>query len=294
MTMKPIAALTILLSLLWAVALTSCSSHKQSIASRPQYDQIQAVLDSICNEGYNLFVADRVNWVASDSAVEHCGMERIGGNIIWQPTDSTWRAVFLDKEQENCIFELNYNVNRNEHAITYITRPINETERKQQQLKSTMWANVMERYGDSLHYYSDYGRPNFDLVRIGANTLRLYVLQGVERPNIIPFGNDVSIDFDNNGNVKAFRRYHKSFIPIPTVDEEGNGTTTNYHSHLKDNPYITPTDICNFLLYRGELQQTNVLSTALNGVIIYDASNNKACFLSLKALKKITKHQHRH
>ena len=59
-----------------------------------------------------------------------------------------------------------------------------------------MWDNAMKNYGDSLHYSSDYGRPNIDFVRIDANTIRLYFLQGVERPNIVPFGNDYSIDFD--------------------------------------------------------------------------------------------------
>ena len=72
-----------------------------------------------------------------------------------------------------------------------------------------------------------------------------------------------------------------------TVDEKGEKVAAIYHSHLKDNPYITPTDICNFLLYRGELEQVYILSTALDGYIIYNANGNSAVFLSHEVMDKI-------
>ena len=54
---------------------------------------------------------------------------------------------------------------------------------------------------------------------------------------------------------------------------------TALHSHLKDNPYITPTDICNFLLYHGNMKETAVLSTALGGYIFYSAETHTATFV---------------
>ena len=144
-----------------------------------------------------------------------------------------------------------------------------------------MLKNAIELYGDSLRYNPDYGRPNFDFVRIDANTTRMYMLQGVERSGIIPFGNDFSFDFDNDGNIKAFRRYHQSFIPVPNDGEMA------FHSHLKDNPYITPTDICNFLLYHGNMKETAVLSTALGGYIFYSTETHTATFVhDIKDWKK--------
>lgn len=289
--MKKFLSLAIVFAVICSIGMTSCSSNKHTVKmKRPKPEQIQAVLDSICNEGYNLFIAERVNWVSSDSAFGHYDADRFGSNIIWQPTDTTWRVVFFDAEMENCIFEYTYDILSNKQSISYDSRPITETERRQWEMKAIMWENALNRYGDSLHYNSSYGRPNFDFVRIDANTIRLYILQGVERPNVIPFGNDFSIDFDNNGTALVFRRYHRSFLPMPTVDKNGESIATTYHSHLKDNPYITPTDICNFLLYRGKMKQTFVLSTALDGYIIYNAENNSAIFLTKEAMDRINNH----
>jgi hypothetical protein len=187
----------------------------------------------------------------------------------------------MDKEQKNCIFEFRYDLNSKEQTVSYDSRPISENERGILEKKNLMLKNAIEQYGDSLHYNPDYGRPNFDFVRIDANTTRMYMLQGVERSGIIPFGNDFSFDFDNDCNVKAFRRYHRSFIPISNEGE------TAFHSHLKDNPYITPTDICNFLLYHGNMKETAVLSTALDGYIFYNAETHTATFVhEIKDKKK--------
>lgn len=285
---KTLLTVAIIASAMSMAGMASCASHKHAASTQlPQPETIQAALDSICREGYNLFLAERVNWVATDSALERYSQDRVGGNIIWQPNSSTWSAVFFDTEHKNCLFELIYDIRTGKTTCYYELRPVSEQEHAQWDLKATMFDNAIEDYGDSLWYNADYGRPNVDFVRIDANTIRMYILLGVERPNIIPFGNDCSIDFDNKGNTKAFRRYHHSFIPIPTVDEEGNPISTVYHSHLSDNPYITPTDICNFLLYGGGMEQTYVLSTALDGYIIYNSKTNSAVFLSREAMDKI-------
>ena len=242
---------------------------------------ITDALDSICTEGYNLYVAEYVNWVSSDSLLAHYSVDEIGNNFIWQPTNDTWCVIFMDREQKNCIFEYRYDMSSQEQTVSYDSRPISEIERGILEKKNLMFKNAIEQYGDSLRYDPDYGRPNFDFVRIDTNTTRMYMLQGVERSGIIPFGNDCSIDFDNDCNIKAFRRYHRSFIPISNEGE------TAFHSHLKDNPYITPTDICNFLLYHGNMKETAVLSTALGGYIFYSAETHTATFFhDMKDRKK--------
>lgn len=289
--MKKLKILAITASVISIAILASCSTRKLATGgSRPRPETIQAALDSICNEGYNLFIAERINWMATDSVIEHNDIERVGGNVIWQPDINTWCAIFFDREHKNCIFELTYNSVTHEADFSYTTRPVGEADQALWEWKSLMVDNAVKNYGDSLRYNSDYGRPNIDIVRIDANTVRMYILQGVERPNVIPFGNDYSIDFDNNGNAKTFRRYHRTFLPIPTVDEDDAKVSTIYHSHLKDNPYITPTDICNFLLYGDGMKQTWVLSTALDGYIIYKADGNTAVFLTRDAMEKISKH----
>ena len=258
-------------------SMASCYTYKKTPC------KLVITLDGNCKEGYNLYVAEHINWVSSDSVLAHYSVDDIGGKIIWQPTNDTWNVVFMDKEQKNCIYDFRYDIKSEEQTISYVPRPITEKERGILEKQNLMFKNAIEQYGDSMRYDPDYGRPNFDFVRIDDKTTRMYMLQGVERTGIIPFGNDLSIDFDNECNITAFRRYHHSFIPISNEGEAA------FHSHLKDNPYITPTDVCNFLLYHGKMKQTYILSTALGGYIVYDAERKHSTYLSKSAMKKISK-----
>jgi hypothetical protein len=247
---------------------------------------IQTINDSICAEGAVLYTAERLNWVSTDSVLARYRHEDLGGNLIWQPTASTWSAIFYDKNKEDCIFELKLNAMSGANSLSYDIRPLTEDEQVQIKLKHTMINNALEKYGDQIKYNDKIGNPNFDFVRINDNLIRLYILQGTVQTNIIPFGNDYSIDFDNSGNPLCFRKYHQSLIAIKTVDDEGKKIVSVAHSHLADNPYITPTDVCNFLLYRGELEDSYILSTALNGYIIHHAKNNTTEFTSAEIIGK--------
>ena len=273
------------MSLLMKIAKAFALSTMLSISFCPSYGQptlemiqkagvISDALDSICIEGYNLYTAEYVNWVSTDSLLAHFRVEEIGRSIIWQPTSDTWCVVFTDRAVEKCLFEFRYDLENKEQTISLDSRPITEEERGMLEKKNLMLKNALEQYGDSLRYNPNYGRPNFDFVRIDANTTRMYILQGVERTGIIPFGNDFSFDFDNECNIKAFRRYHNSFIPIDFSQKEGTIHKCT-HSHLKDNPYITPTDVATFLLYGHDLYGMNtfsVYSTALCCYFTYNAT----------------------
>ena len=247
---------------------------------------IQAINDSICTEGAVLYTAERLNWVSTDSVFTRYRHEDLGGNLIWQPTVSTWSAIFYDKDNKNCVFEIKLDTKSGANSLSYDIRPLTAEEQAQIKLKDTMLDNGLKKYGDQIKYNDKIGNPNFDFVRINDNLIRLYVLQGTVQPNTIPFGNDYSIDFDNNGNPLCFRKYHQSLIAVNTVDDEGNKVVSVVHSHLADNPYITPTDVCNFLLYRGELEDSYILSTALGGYIIHHAATNTTEFKPAEIIGK--------
>ena len=245
---------------------------------------IQTINDSICAEGAVLYTAERLNWVATDSVFARYRHEDLGGNLIWQPTASTWSAIFYDKDNKNCVFEIKLDTKSGANSLSYDIRPLAEEEQVQIKLKDTMLDNGLKKYGDQIKYNDKIGNPNFDFVRINDNLIRLYVLQGTVQPNTIPFGNDCSIDFDNSGNPLCFRKYHQSLIAIKT--DEIDKAISVVHSHLADNPYITPTDVCNFLLYRGELDDSYILSTALGGYIIHHAANNTTEFKPAEMIGK--------
>ena len=273
---------------------SSCSTARKGVSElqRPTPEKLQSILDSICSEGYNLYCAERANWIASDSAVYNIGFDRIGGTARWQTSNNTWHISFFDTTLQYCLMEALFEPAGEKLTCSYPQRSISEAEKDIMNLQNRMFQNAIAKYGDSIQIANrDFGNPNFDFIKIDDQTMRMYMLQGTNKNNVIPFGLDYSFDFDFNGNVTAFRRYHQSLIPIATKTDDGS-TQTAIHSHLKNNPYITPTDICNFLLYRTpDMKQTWVLSTALNGYIIYDAPSNSAVFVSIEAMNKIRQNE---
>ena len=112
--------------------------------------EIQAKNDSVCVEGYNLFIAERINWMATDSVLSRYSQEELGGNVIWQPTDSTWNAIFIDKEIKNCIYEMQYNKNDKRFKMSYDKRPITEVELAKLSVKNVMLENLVKKCGNKI------------------------------------------------------------------------------------------------------------------------------------------------
>ena len=262
--------------------LFSCSTTRNSakisgLDRLPPTSELFTTLDSIVNEGWQLYFSERVNWIASDLVLEKFYMDAIGGSVTWKPNDSVWSAVFYDKDAKNCIFEYRYNFVSNQEESIDVTRPISSLEQTEINRKNRMIEQAVDKYADSLYFANQsFGSPNIDIVRINSKLTRLYFLQGTVKPDVIPFGNDYSIDFDENLKPVAFRKYHRSLIAMQTKTEDGGKVKTIMHSHLKDNPFITPTDICNFLLYRPEdLDVFFVYSTAYKCKFAYYLSLNQ-------------------
>ena len=169
------------------------------------------------------------------------------------------------------MFECRLNLNTGEIEPFNLVRGLSpkELERAERQVA------LLEKIGelDGIASIPEAGNLNADVVEISPTLTRVYLLQGTNKSKLIPFGNDYSFDFDAAGNMLARRKYHSSFIPIDFSGKEGNIRKCT-HSHLTDNPYITPTDIATFLLYGHDLygmKTFSIYSTAFNCYFTYNA-----------------------
>ena len=252
--------------------------------SLPPQDELSQIFDSIIQEGYSLYFSEQANWVATDLVSEKYDMEKIGGSISWQPNDTVWHVVFFDTDNENSMLECHFHINSNIIVTIDSVRPITNQEKELLQRKETMIYEAITKYGKEMTFApQSFGNPNIDIVRINDKLTRIYFLQGTIKQNIIPFGNDYSVDFDENLTPIAFRRYHRSLIDVPTITDKGEEVKLTYHSHLPDNPYITPTDICNFLLYSPEsMKEFRVLSTAYGYRFIFNKDQRQIVFENIR------------
>lgn len=232
---------------------------------------INAINDSIVDEGYNLYLHDKLNWALSDYYKQMCSSKTASLSVVGILNDSLMSGIMIDVDQLKCVFECRLNLNTGELEPINMVRGLSRMELARAERQVTLLEKIGEI--DGISNVKEAGNLNIDVVEMGNNLTRLYLIQGTNKSKLIPFGNDYSFDFDDNCNLIARRKYHNSFIPIDFAQKQGNIRKCT-HSHLADNPYITPTDVATFLLYGHDLygmSTFSVYSTALGCYFTYNA-----------------------
>lgn len=238
---------------------------------RPAMHEIDAINDSVIEEGNTLYLHDKLNWVMSDAYKQLCSSKTASLSVVGELNDSLLSGIMIDVDQMKCVFECRLNLNTGEIEPFDLVRGLTPKEiaRAEQQIDLLDKVSSLDGIGN----VAEAGNLNADVVEINKHLTRVYLLQGTNRSKLIPFGNDYSFDFDANGTLIARRKYHRTFIPIDFSGKEGNIRKCT-HSHVADNPYITPTDIATFLLYGHDLygmKTFSVYSPALKCYFTYNA-----------------------
>lgn len=245
-----------------------------SLAQRPAMHVINAVNDSVIDEGNTLYLHDKLNWVMSDAYKQMCSSKTASLSVVGQLNDTLLSGIMIDVDQMKCVFECRLNLNTGDFEPFDLVRGLTPKEIVRAERQLTLLEKVSDL--DGIYNVMEAGNLNADVVEINPNLTRVYLLQGTDKSKLIPFGNDYSFDFDATGNLLARRKYHNSFIPIDFSGKEGNIRKCT-HSHLDDNPYITPTDIATFLLYGHDLygmKTFSIYSKAFNCYFTYNADND--------------------
>ena len=246
--MKQLLSLVLLLPML-------CVAQPDWIADSklPSRDELATINDSILQEGLRLYTYEKLSWMASDLLAEHAlvDLSSIRGSAVQM--DDNGKLTHFYCRQDSVVFSCTLDLYDFSLSWDNTVRPMTEDDRDAVHFRSEMINRIIETYGDSIYTIQD-GSINIDLIWLGTDNLRAYLLQGTTLNGVIPFGNDYYVDIDRDGNLIEFHRFHHSYIPID-IRQAGENTQVLevIHSHTVDNPFFTPTDICNALLYAHDL-----------------------------------------
>ncbi|MBQ3362515.1 MAG: hypothetical protein IJG42_00990 [Muribaculaceae bacterium] len=246
--MKQLLSLILLLPML-------CVAQPDWIADSklPSRDELATINDSILQEGLRLYTYEKLSWMASDLLAEHATVDlsSIRGSAV--QLDDNGKLTHFYCRQDSVVFSCTIDLNDFTLSWDNTVRPMTEDDRDAVHFRSEMINRIIETYGDSIYTIQD-GSINIDLIWLGTDNLRAYLLQGTTLNGVIPFGNDYYVDIDRDGNLIEFHRFHHSYIPID-IRQAGENTQVLevIHSHTVDNPFFTPTDICTALLYAHDL-----------------------------------------
>ena len=246
--MKQLLSLILLLPML-------CVAQPDWIADSklPSRDELATINDSILQEGLRLYTYEKLSWMASDLLAEHATVDlsSIRGSAV--QLDDNGKLTHFYCRQDSVVFSCTIDLNDFTLSWDNTVRPMTEDDRDAVHFRSDIINRIIETYGDSIYTIQD-GSINIDLIWLGTDNLRAYLLQGTTLNGVIPFGNDYYVDIDRDGNLIEFHRFHHSYIPID-IRQAGENTQVLevMHSHTVDNPFFTPTDICTALLYAHDL-----------------------------------------
>ena len=243
-----------LLSLFLLLPMLCVAQPDRTAASKlPSQDELATINDSILQEGLRLYTYEKLSWMASDLLAEHATVDlsSIRGSAV--QLDDNGKLTHFYCRQDSVVFSCTIDLNDFTLSWDNTVRPMTEDDRDAVHFRSEMINRIIETYGDSIYTIQD-GSINIDLIWLGTDKLRAYLLQGTTLNGVIPFGNDYYADIDRDGNLIEFHRFHHSYIPID-IRQAGENTQVLevMHSHTVDNPFFTPTDICTALLYAHDL-----------------------------------------
>ena len=243
-----------LLSLFLLLPMLCVAQPDRTAASKlPSQDELATINDSILQEGLRLYTYEKLSWMASDLLAEHATVDlsSIRGSAV--QLDDKGKLTHFYCRQDSVVFSCTIDLNDFTLSWDNTVRPMTEDDRDAVHFRSEMINRIIETYGDSIYTIQD-GSINIDLIWLGTDKLRAYLLQGITLNGVIPFGNDYYADIDRDGNLIEFHRFHHSYLPID-ISQAGENTQVLevMHSHTVDNPFFTPTDICTALLYAHDL-----------------------------------------
>lgn len=243
-----------LLSLFLLLPMLCMAQPDRTAASKlPSRDELATINDSILQEGLRLYTYEKLSWMASDLLAEHATVDlsSIRGSAV--QLDDKGKLTHFYCRQDSVVFSCTIDLNDFTLSWDNTVRPMTEDDRDAVHFRSDIINRIIETYGDSIYTIQD-GSINIDLIWLGTDNLRAYLLQGTTLNGVIPFGNDYYVDIDRDGNLIEFHRFHHSYIPID-IRQAGENTQVLevIHSHTVDNPFFTPTDICTALLYAHDL-----------------------------------------
>jgi len=261
-----------LLSLFLLLPMLCVAQPDQTAASKlPSQDELATINDSILQEGLRLYTYEKLSWMASDLLAEHASVDLSSIRGSAAQLDGNSKLTHFYCRKDSVVFSCTLDLNDFSLSWDNTVRPMTEDDKDAVHFRSEMINRIIETYGDSIYTIQD-GSINIDLIWLSTDKLRAYLLQGTTLNGVIPFGNDCYVDIDIDGNLIEFHRFHHSYIPID-IRQTGDDTQAMevIHSHTVDNPFFTPTDICNALLYARdlfEMKSVSVLSTAFDPPVI--------------------------
>ncbi len=247
----------------------------------------------IVHEGKLLYKSEMASWHGTDLFVEKYKTPTDIGGYISYTEGSYTKCVFYSKAENPSVlgtitFDSTFNIHN--AVVDLGKRSLLPVEAGLRIMRETA-INLME----SDTFFKSYKNTNFNIIPlIHDGEKRVYVLTGPQVSDVVIFGNDYLITFNEQNEVTSKKQLHKNILPMSygakkDKDKEPFGAM---HTHLPETgDFITATDICTLMLYSKFANWKTHVVVSSKYMNNWDCETNSLVVIPMETVEKINKDQ---
>ncbi|SHG61388.1 hypothetical protein [Chryseobacterium sp. OV279] len=249
----------------------------------------ESISKEIKEEGVALYQSEMASWYGTDVFKEgYDKMDNVGGYFS-----------YVDKTVPKCIF-----FSKNNKVIATISFPANfnpkdaKKDFSEREFTATEYDyfSIRQRaltrvQNDTI--FKNYKNASLNLIPvIKNNTKKVYVITGPSISNIVIFGNDYLITFNDKNDIQKVEKLHQGMIVQKIKDDDGGESSGGAHSHILENwQAITPTDICTLMLYQRFTNWENYTVVSKKYISLWDSKSNNVSVMTSEDYDKMNKEE---
>jgi len=250
---------------------------------------------AILQEGLALYRSERASWIATDVLMgRKLALDELQGYISYQSQDSV-RTIYFQRQQteaEPLQAKYVFSFPAQDIQLSTVSQQKGRPATPQEQRLFAVRQKVLEELQSGTKLGSPYDLPentNFNIALLSNNNqlTKAYVLTG-PREAALGIGNDFLMTFDKHDQLRSIERLHKSYLPF-RLPADHRPLKSAFHSHLKEHPYITVSDICSILLYQDIVPHEQHYVMSEDYVSIFNVPQKNLFIMSRKAWERISK-----
>lgn len=240
----------------------------------------------IQEEGIELYRSEMASWYGTDVLkANYDKMENIKGYFSYIDGGVPKCIFFSEKNKvlATVAFPANYNprdakLDLNERDFT--TKELDYFTIRQNANEKVKTDTIFQQYNNT----------SMNLIPIidKNNVKKVYAVTGPSVDNIVIFGNDYLISFNDKNEVKNIEKLHKGIIVQAMKEEKMENAISGLHSHVLENQQtITPTDICTLMLYYKFTNWDDYFVVSKDFVSIWRNKTNNLVIIKEKDFKRM-------
>jgi hypothetical protein len=246
----------------------------------------------IVAEGKQLYKTEMASWYGTDLFLEsYKNRENIGGYFSYTENELA-KCIFYSKAANpNVIgtisFDSTYRLDLAQ--IDLNERNFSKMENDLYEIRKRAVEEMNTNQGGFFKFYQNTS-PNI-IPLINGSEKKVYILTGPKKSDVVIFGNDYLLTFDQNNNLVSKKQLHQNIIPI-SYSNTTEGEVVEMHTHLPETgELISATDVCTLMLYEKFANWTTHNVVSKKYLSIWNCQTDELVILPMKTVKKINKDQ---